>query len=82
MAATIDAERLLRVDFDLAGDRESYIKKSVEGVERGLAKWNRTIPAFGRPTGLFVNYARNFAVRFDLRGTSLEIFGEAAPASS
>jgi hypothetical protein len=57
VAAIIGAERLLRVDFDLDGERESYIKKSVEGVERRLAKWNGTIPAFGQPTGLIVNYA-------------------------
>jgi hypothetical protein len=53
------------------------VKKSLERVERRLAKWNGTIPAFGRPTGLIVNYAPDFAVRFDLRGSSEEIFGEA-----
>jgi hypothetical protein len=67
----------LRVDFDLDGERESYVKKSLEGFERRLAKWNGTIPAFGRPTGLIVNYAPNFAIRFDLRGSPQEIFGEA-----
>ena len=60
VAAIIGAERLLRVDFDFDGERKSYIKKSLEGVERRLAKWNGTIPAFGRPTGLIVNYAPNF----------------------
>ena len=73
VAAIIGAERLLRVDFDLDGERESYVKKSLKGVERRLAKWNGTIPAFGRPTGLIVNYAPNFAVRFDLRGTPQEM---------
>jgi hypothetical protein len=77
VAAVIGAERLLRVDFNLDGERKSYVKKSLEGVERRLAKWHGTIPAFGRPTGLIVNYAPNFAVRFDLRGTPQEIFGEA-----
>ena len=77
VAAIIGAERLLRVDFDLDGEAESYVKKSLEGVESRLAKWNGTIPAFGRPTGLIVNYAPNFAVRFDLRGTPHEIFGQA-----
>jgi hypothetical protein len=76
VAAIIGAERLLRVDFDLDGENESYVKKSLEGVERRLAKWNGTLPAFGRPTGLIVNYAPNLAVRFDLRGTP-QIFGEA-----
>ena len=78
VAAIIGVEQLLRVDLDLDGERrESYISKALEGVERRLAKWNGTIPAFGRPTGLIVNYAPNFAVRFDLRGTPQEIFGEA-----
>jgi hypothetical protein len=77
VAGIIGAERLLRVDFDLDGERESYVKKSLEGVQRRLAKWNGTIPAFGRPTGLIVNYAPNFAIRFDLRGSPQEIFGEA-----
>jgi hypothetical protein len=52
VAAIIGAERLLRVDFDFDGERKSYIKKSLVGVERRLVKWNGTIPAFGRPTGL------------------------------
>jgi hypothetical protein len=77
VAAIIGVERLLRVDFDLDRERESYIKKVLEEVERRLAKWNGMIPAFGRPTGLIVNYAPNFGVRFDLRGTPQEIFGEA-----
>ena len=77
MADLIGAERLLRVDFDFDGESESYVKKSLEGFERRLAKWNGTIPAFGRPAGLIVNYAPNFAVRFDLRGTPQEILGEA-----
>jgi hypothetical protein len=78
VAAIIGGERLLRVDFDLDGEAaESYVKKSLEGVERRLAKWNGTLPAFGRPTGLIVNYAPNFAVSFDLHGTPREIFGEA-----
>jgi hypothetical protein len=77
VAALIGAEQLLRVDFDLNGEGESYIKKSLEGVKRRLAKWNGTIPAFGRPAGLIVNYAPNFAILFDLRGTPQEILGEA-----
>ena len=40
VAAIIGSERLLRVDFDLDGERESYIKKVLEEVRRRLAKWN------------------------------------------
>ena len=46
VAAIIDVERLLRVDFDLDGERKSYVKKSLEGVQRRLAKWNGTISGF------------------------------------
>ena len=49
VAAFIGVERLLRVDFDLEGDRESYVQKALQGVQRHLAKWRGTIPAFGRP---------------------------------
>jgi hypothetical protein len=76
VAVIIGVKRLLRVDINLDSKPETYIKKSLEEVERRLAKWNGTIPAFGRATGLIVNYAPNFAVRFDLRGTPQEIFGE------
>jgi len=37
-AAIMGAERLLRVDFDLDGERGSYVKKSLEGVQRRLAE--------------------------------------------
>jgi hypothetical protein len=32
VAAIIGVERLLRVDFDLDGERKSYVQKSLEGV--------------------------------------------------
>ena len=42
VAATIGSARLLRIDFDLDGEHKSYIKKSLEGVQCRLAKWNGT----------------------------------------
>jgi hypothetical protein len=35
VAAIIGAERLLRVDFDLDGERESYIKKFMKRSDAG-----------------------------------------------
>ena len=35
VAAIIAAERLLRVDFDLDGERESYIKKFMKRSDAG-----------------------------------------------
>jgi hypothetical protein len=43
VAAIIGAGRLLRVDFDLDGERKSYIKKSLEGVQcRSYLKQTQT----------------------------------------
>ncbi len=36
-----------------------------------------TLPAFGRPIGLVVNYSPDRAVRFDLDGNALEILQRA-----
>ena len=77
VAALIGVDTLLRVDFELDGDHQSYISKALEGVERRLARWHGSLPAFGKATGLIVNYSPNFAVRFDLRGTPQEMFGAA-----
>jgi hypothetical protein len=77
VAAFIGVERLLRVDFDLEGDRESYVQKALQGVQRHLAKWRGTIPAFGRPIGIIVNYAPDHAIRFDLDGMPREFFNKA-----
>jgi hypothetical protein len=62
----------LQVDFDLEGDRESYVKKALQGMQRNLAKWKGVVPAFGRPTGIVVNYTPDHAIGFDLDGMPRE----------
>jgi hypothetical protein len=84
VAAIIGAERLLRIDFDLALGLGSYANQALTGVRRKLAEFRGesgkipdTLPAFGRPVGVIVNYTPDRAVRFDLDGKPLVIFPRA-----
>jgi hypothetical protein len=77
IAAIIGVERLLRVDFDVNVSPVSFVKLALDGVKQKLAEWGSTIPAFGRPTGIVVNYSPDFGVRFDLDGTARETFDAA-----
>jgi hypothetical protein len=70
-------DRLLRVDFNSEGDRESYVQKALEGIRRILAKWGGVIPAFGRPTGIIINYTPDYAIRFGLNGMPREFLRQA-----
>jgi hypothetical protein len=77
VAAFIGVERLLRVDFEWEGDRESYVQKALQAMQRNLVQWNGIVPAFGRPIGIVVNYSPNHAIRFDLDGMPREFFSKA-----
>jgi hypothetical protein len=44
VAAIVGSKRLLRIDFDLNGERD-YINKALEAVQRRLAKWRKEIQA-------------------------------------
>ena len=77
-------ERLLRIDFDPASAPVSYVKQAVSGIRQKLAKFSsetgripETLPAFGCPIGVIVNYTPNLAVRFDLNGEALAILPRA-----
>ncbi len=74
VAAFIGIERLLRIDFDLAFAPVTYTNQALAGLQRKLAEFkSETIPAFGRPIGVIVNYTPDRAIRFDLAGNPLEI---------
>jgi hypothetical protein len=82
--AIIGAERLLRIDFDSGLGPGSYTNQALAGVRRKLAEFSSesgkiadTLPAFGRPVGVIVNYTPDRAVRFDLDGKPLVIFPRA-----
>jgi hypothetical protein len=84
VAAIIGAQRLLRIDFDLTLGPGSYANQALAGVRRKLAEFKSesgkipdTLPAFGRPVGVIVNYTSDRAVRFDLAGKPLVIFPRA-----
>lgn len=77
VAALIGVERLLRLDFDPAGDHESYVQKALRAIPQHLAEWHGTVPAFGRPIGIVVNYTPDHAIRFDLDGMPHDFFNRA-----
>jgi hypothetical protein len=77
VAALIGVERLLRVDFNPEGDRENYVRRALEGMRRILAKWRGVLPAFGRPTGIIINYTPDYAIRFGLDGMPREVLRQA-----
>ena len=78
IAAMIGISELKRVDFTLGSAPVTYIQQAVDGVQQKLKRWGRgQLPCFGRPTGIIVNYTPDWAVRFDLRGQSVESFDTA-----
>ena len=70
VAALIGVEKILRIDFDTSLPEETY-------VQQALAKLPEQTIAFGRPTGVTVNYAPDRAVRYDLKGDPIETLTEA-----
>jgi hypothetical protein len=74
LAVLIAVNRLLRIDFDLTAGPETFLRQSLEGLKRRLAKFKSTdIPTFGAPTGLIINFASDRAVQFDLNGNPVMI---------
>jgi hypothetical protein len=74
VAGLIGVNRILRVDFDLTADRASYIHQAINGIGQKLAEFkSHFLPAFGRPTGVAVNYTPDRAVVFSLNRKALEI---------
>jgi len=74
VAAVIGVERLLRVDFDTSVSPVRFVTLALDAVQQKLAEWGATLPGYGRPTGIIVNYEPDFSVRFDLDGTPRETF--------
>jgi hypothetical protein len=78
VAAFIGVDRLLRVDFDLTKKPVSFTDQALQGVREKLARWkSQSLPAFGRPTGVIVNYSPDRAVQFDLEGKPHQVFDRA-----
>jgi hypothetical protein len=84
VAAVIGVERLLRIDFDVAlppvsfaGQALAGIRRKLSGFKSELGRISDTLPAFGRPVGVIVNYTPDRAIRFGLDGNALEILPRA-----
>jgi hypothetical protein len=78
VAALIGVHRLLRIDFDLPADTATFVDQAMNGVQEKLARWRSgVLPAFGRPTGVIVNYRPDHAVEFDLKGNQLRVLERA-----
>lgn len=78
VAAVIGVERLLRVDFDPTARPISFAMLAVAAVKQRLAQWHSaTLPAFGRPLAVVVNYAPDLAVKFDLDATPRHVLDQA-----
>ena len=70
VAALVGVEKILRIDFDTSLPEETY-------VHQALAELPEQTIAFGRPTGVTVNYAQDHAVRYDLKANPIETLTEA-----
>jgi hypothetical protein len=73
VAAIVGVEKILRIELDTSLPEETY-------VHQALAKLFETI-AYGRSIGVTVNYAPDRAVRYDLKGNSIETLAEAVRRS-
>jgi hypothetical protein len=67
VAALIRVEKILRIDFDTSLPEATF-------VQQALAKLPEQTIAFGRPTGVTVNFSADRAVRYDLKGEPIETF--------
>jgi len=79
VAAFLGVNRLLRIDFDVTTEPSTYIGQALDGVRVRLERWKgdadtvpTDLPAFGRVTGVVINYSPDRAVRFDLDGNVIE----------
>jgi transcriptional regulator with XRE-family HTH domain len=77
VAALIGVDVLLRLDFDLSSAPATFLAQALDGLRQRLARWHGELPAFGRATGLIINYSPDYAIRFDLEGNALEHFDRA-----
>jgi len=77
VAAFIGVEVLLRVDIDPTAAPLTFLKQALHGLRERLARWHGYLPAYGRATGLFVNYSPDRAIQFDLDGNPVQILDRA-----
>jgi hypothetical protein len=78
MAAMIGVERILRLDLSEGSAPVTYVQQALDGLDTRLRTWgSSSLPAFGRPQSVVVNYACDQAIEFDLAGKPLRVFEKA-----
>ena len=77
VAALIGVDVLLRLNFDLSSAHDTFLAQALDGLRQRLMRWRGELPAFGRATGLVINYSPDYAIRFDLEGRAVELFNRA-----
>jgi hypothetical protein len=78
MCAIVGGERFKWIDLDTSQRRATFIKQALEKQERRMVAANTaTVPFFGAPTGIVVNFEPDRAVRYDMDGRAVEILPKA-----
>ncbi|MGD9667841.1 MAG: hypothetical protein AB7U75_02175 [Hyphomicrobiaceae bacterium] len=77
IAAIVGVDQLKRIDIEPDSSPLTVVDQAFAGLKQKLKRWHGSIPTFGEPTGLIINYSPDHAVRFDLDGRPLEIFDRA-----
>lgn len=75
VAAIFGVDRILRLELVPGSSPVSFLDQSLKGLENRLREFKSDVlPAFGRPTGVAVNYSEVSSVTFDLQGNPLRVF--------
>ncbi|GJD95404.1 hypothetical protein [Methylobacterium iners] len=74
VAGIIGVDKLKRIDLDVTQPEVTFLDQAVTELRERLERWNigsngsGQLPAFGKPTGLCINFASDRATIFDLKG--------------
>lgn len=77
IAAIVGVDQLKRIDLDPDSSPLTFIDQTFAGLRQKLKRWHGSIPTFGKPIGIILNYSPDHAVRFDLDGQPVEEFDRA-----
>lgn len=74
VAGIIGVGKLKRINLDVTQPEVTFLDQAMTGLKERLERWNTgskdsgQLPAFGKPTGLCINFASDLAIIFDLKG--------------
>ena len=79
VASLLGVKRLLFIAFDHTKPEHTFPRQALDGLAEKLNRegWGTLIPAFGRPTGVTVNYTPDHAVAYDLSERPVQILDKA-----